>query len=298
MMKVLITGASGMVGTALSAELKASGHEVVGLTRNRASENAVYWNPEAGELDVTQLNGIEAVVHLAGENIAAGRWSDKQKSKIRESRVGGTKLLCETLASMEQKPQVLVSASAIGFYGDRGDEELTEDSSVGTGFLPEVCQEWEAATEPAKAAGIRVVNLRIGVVLSKDGGALKAMMFPFMSCLGGIVGNGKQYWSWIALADLVGVIAHALQTDTVSGPVNAVSPNTVTNHEFTKTLGAVIGRPTIFPLPGFVAKIMLGEMADGLLLASARVLPNQLQASGYEFRYPELKVALAYELGK
>jgi len=235
---------------------------------------------------------------LAGENIAAGRWSAKQKDKIRESRVNGTKLLCETLAGLEQKPQVLVSASAIGFYGDRGNEELTEESSVGTGFLPEVCQAWEAATEPAKQAGIRVVNLRIGVVLSKDGGALQKMLLPFKLCAGGIVGNGKQYWSWIGLTDLVGVICHALPSESVSGPVDAVAPNTVTNHEFTKTLGAVISRPTIFPLPAFVARIMLGEMADGLLLASARVLPNQLQASGYEFRYPDLRAALAHELGK
>ncbi len=243
------------------------------------------------------LEGVDAVVHLAGENIAE-RWTAAKKARIRDSRVKGTQLLCETLTRLSSPPKVLVSASAIGYYGDRGEETLTDDSPPGRGFLPEVCRAWEAATEPARQQGLRVVQLRLGVVLSVAGGALAKMLPPFRLGLGGVLGSGRQYMSWIALDDVVGTLQHAVVTDALQGPTNAVAPRAVTNQEFTKTLGKVLGRPTAMPLPAFAARLMFGEMADELLLASARVQPTKLLASGYQFRYPELAEALRHLLAR
>jgi uncharacterized protein (TIGR01777 family) len=248
-------------------------------------------------LDTQDLK-VDAVVHLAGESIAEGRWNEAKKSRIRDSRVLGTRALCEAMASMAEKPKVIVCASAIGYYGDRGDVVLTESASPGEGFLPEVCREWEDAAEPARAANIRVVNLRIGVVLAKDGGALSKMLLPFRLGLGGRIGDGAQYMSWVSLVDLVSIARFAIEEEGVFGPVNAVAPGAVTNLEFTKTLGAALRRPTLFPLPAFVARLALGEMADDLLLASIRVEPALLKAHGFHFEHPELDGALSDLLGE
>jgi uncharacterized protein (TIGR01777 family) len=299
-MHVLVTGSTGLVGSALLPALTHSGHRVTRLVRSqpRSGEAAVRWDPAAGTVDVAGLVGLDAVVHLAGENIASARWTPEQKAKIRDSRVKGTQLLCQSLAQLAQPPKVLVCASAIGYYGDRGAEVLREDSAPGSGFLAEVCRAWEAATEPAAQKGIRVVRLRIGLVLSATGGALKKMLPPFRMGLGGKIGSGQQYMSWIDLDDLVGAILHALTTEPLAGPVNGVAPNPVTNLEFTKTLGRVLGRPTLFPMPAFAARLAFGEMADALLLASTRVVPTRLSATGFTFRYPQLESALRHVLGK
>jgi uncharacterized protein (TIGR01777 family) len=291
-MKVLVTGASGMVGSRLTQQMTADGHAVVPLVRRDARSGEVQWKPSAGELAVDGLEGFDGVVHLAGENIAEGRWTAAKKARIRDSRVDTTRLLCEKLSQTERPPKVLVSASAIGFYGEAGDQPLTEDSPAGEGFLPTVCQQWEAATAPAASAGIRVVQLRIGVVLSVAGGALQKMLLPFRMGAGGRVGSGRQYWSWISIDDLVGVILHVLTSESLSGPVNAVAPQAVTNLEFTKTLGRVLKRPTIFPMPAFVARMALGQMANDLLLASALVVPQKLNQSGFQYRHPDLESAL------
>ena len=298
-MNILVTGASGLIGSALVSALTAAGHGVTRLVRSqpKSGEKAVRWDPMAGTIDPRAFEGVDAVVHLAGENIAA-RWTPAQKVKIRDSRVKGTQVLSEALARLASPPKVLVSASAIGYYGDRGTEILTEDSAPGAGFLAEVCRAWEAATEPARQHGMRVVRLRFGIVLSAAGGALPKMLPPFRLGLGGVLGSGQQYMSWIALDDAVGAIQHAVVTDALQGPVNAVAPQAVTNQEFTKTLGKVLGRPTVFPLPAFAARLMFGEMADELLLASARVQPAKLLASGFSFRYPELESALRHLLGQ
>lgn len=291
-MRVAATGSRGMIGSALVAALERSSHEVVRVVRGAVRDDEIGWEPVRGEIEHEKFNGVDAVVHLAGESIAEGRWTKAKKERIWGSRVEGTRTICEALAHLEHKPQVLVSASAIGYYGDRGDEECTEKSPAGAGFLPELCTAWEDATLPAVEAGIRVVNLRIGVVLSTQGGALSKMLLPFKLGLGGVVGSGKQYWSWIALDDVVQAIIHCLKTETVRGPVNGVAPNAVTNREFTKTLGRVLGRPTLFPMPAFAARLALGEMADALLLCSAHVAPDSLQKSGFRFRYEELEHAL------
>ncbi len=298
-MKILVTGSNGMVGKSLIDFLTTGGHEVVRLVRKSSQhDNAIQWNPSEGKIDGAALEGIEAVVHLAGEGIATRRWSAAQKARILDSRVQGTRLLCEALAEMQTPPRTFISASAVGYYGDRGDETLDETSGVGTGFLADVCQQWETACEPAREKGIRVVNLRIGVVLSPQGGALKSMLLPFKLGVGGVVGDGKQYWSWLAIDDLIGAIHHALMCDDLSGPVNVTSPNSATNREFTKLLGKVLRRPTILPMPAFAARVALGEMADELLLTSARVLPTRLQETGYEFRCPDLEGALRHVLGR
>jgi uncharacterized protein (TIGR01777 family) len=298
-MRILMTGASGLIGTALVPSLTSSGHEVTRLVRGqpKPGEKAVHWDPLAGNIDVSAIEGIEAVVHLAGENIAE-RWTAAKKASIRDSRVKGTQLLCETLTRLSSPPKVLVSASAIGYYGDRGEETLTDDSPPGRGFLSEVCRAWEAATEPARQHGLRVVQLRLGIVLSTAGGALAKMLPPFRLGLGGILGSGRQYMSWIALDDVAGVFEHVILSDGLQGPTNAVAPRAVTNQEFTKTLGQVLGRPTVMPLPAFAARLMFGEMADELLLASARVQPTKLLASGYQFRYTELAEALRHLLAR
>jgi uncharacterized protein (TIGR01777 family) len=299
-MNILITGSTGMIGTALIDFLKARGHRVTRLVRALAhiSEPVVRWDPSAGVLPANEIEGCEAAVHLAGESIAGGRWTKAQKAKIRDSRVQGTMLLAETLAKLKQPPKVLVSASAIGFYGHRGDEALREESAHGTGFLPATCLEWEKAADPARQKGIRVVHPRFGIILSPKGGALAKMLLPFKLGVGGIIGNGKQYWSWVALDDVIGAIHHAIITESVVGPMNVVAPRAVTNHEFTKTLGRALSRPTIFPLPAFAARLVLGEMADELLLASARIEPAKLLATGYKFHHTELEKALRDLLGK
>lgn len=293
-MKILVTGSTGLIGSALAQHLSGESHTVIRLLRARArpGEKGILWDIQTGTLDPEPLEAFDAVVHLAGENIASGRWTLTRKAMIRDSRVKGTRLLSETLGRLTQPPKVLVCASAMGFYGDRGDEILNEDSSGGTGFLPDLCREWEAASEPAAAKGIRVVKLRIGIVLSAEGGALKQMLVPFKLGVGGRLGNGKQYMSWIALDDLVGVIEHALTRDTLQGPVNTATPHPVTNLEFTKTLGRVLHRPTLFPVPAFAARLLFGEMGDALLLSSARLEPARLAASGFVFRYPLLEDAL------
>ena len=297
-MDILVTGASGLVGSALIRLLTTDGHQVTRLVRSQPRSGAVevQWDPERGRLDATSLEGRDAVVHLAGENIASGRWTAERKARIRDSRVSGTQILCAALARLAQPPKVLVSASAIGYYGDRGAEILREESAPGAGFLPEVCQAWEAATQPAEQKGIRVVCLRIGIVLSPEGGALAKMLLPFKLGLGGVIGSGTQYMSWISLDDVVGIIHHTLVTDTVHGPVNTVAPQPVTNSVFTKTLGKVLGRPTLLPLPAFAARLAFGEMADALLLASTRVESSRLAATGYVFHYPQLEGALRHLL--
>lgn len=298
MMNVLVTGSSGLIGSALVSFLLTNGHGVTHLVRvnPRPGRAEVYWDPAAGMLDTVGLEGMDAVVHLAGENII-GRWSAEKKARIRDSRVKGTRLLCEGLARLVQPPNVLVCASAIGYYGDRGEEVLREESAPGTSFLADVCRQWEAAAAPAAQKGIRVVHLRIGLVLSAAGGALAKMLPPFRMGVGGKLGNGRQYVSWITIDDLVGVISHALTTPTLRGPVNAVTPHPVTNLEFTQTLGRVLSRPTVLPMPAFAARLAFGEMADEVLLASARVEPARLLASGYSFRHPQLEASLRRLLG-
>jgi uncharacterized protein (TIGR01777 family) len=300
-MKVLISGSTGLVGSELCSALTASGHEIARLVREspQSRQPEVTWHPAKGEIDLKGLEGFDGVVHLAGENIAGGRWTAAMKQRIRDSRVQGTRLLCESLAKLEHKPRVLVCASAIGVYGSRGDEVLDESSPPGGDlFLVDVCKAWESACEPALAAGIRVVNLRFGVILSPKGGALAKMLLPFKLGGGGAIGDGKQWMSWIALDDAAGAIQHCLATDSLSGPVNAVTPNPVTNHEYTKTLGKVLRRPTILPMPAFAARLAFGQMADELLLSSARVLPGKLQSTSYHFRHSELESALRHMLGK
>ncbi|MDL1875218.1 TIGR01777 family protein [Cytophagia bacterium CHB2] len=250
------------------------------------------WDPDAGKIDAAGLEGLDAVVHLAGESIAKGRWTAAKKARIVNSRVRGTKLLAETLAQLKQPPKTLISASAIGYYGDRGDTILREDSAPGSGFLAETSVAWERAAEPAAQAGIRVAHPRTGVVLSTEGGALKEILLPFRLGVGGVMGSGKQYWSWIAFDDLIGALQHALKNESLQGPFNVVAPQPVTNREFVKTLGRVLSRPTIFPAPEFALRLLLGEMAEGLLFASARIEPAKLTATGYTFRYPDLEGAL------
>jgi uncharacterized protein (TIGR01777 family) len=297
-MIIAITGSSGLVGRALVSALEADGHLVRPVVRRptQAGLNEIRWDPAGGTIDAAELGNVDAVVHLAGESIAAHRWTSAVKERIRDSRIRGTKLLCDTLASLASKPSVLVSASAVGFYGNRGDDVLTEASPPGAGFLADVCQQWEAATHAARDADIRVVNLRIGVVLSRDGGALAQMLTPFRLGVGGVLGSGRQYMSWIELGDLVRVIQFALAAHALAGPVNATAPAPVTNREFTKTLGRVLGRPTFFPMPAFAARLAFGEMADELLLASARVEPRALINDRFEFLHPKLEPALRHAL--
>ncbi len=299
LMKIALGGSTGLVGSALVPFLTTGGHEVVRLTRSGrgADENSVEWNPAEGAIDVAGLEGCEAVVHLGGKNIAC-RWSGSTKEILKNSRVESTALLSRTLAEMQNPPRVFVCASAIGFYGHRGDDVMTEDSPPGPRFISDLCQSWENATAPAREAGIRVVNLRIGVVLSPQGGALKKMLLPFKLGGGGIVGSGKQHWSWIALDDLIRAILHCIQTESLSGPVNATSPQVVTNREFTKTLGKVLRRPTIFPMPAFVVKTVFGEMGEELMLASTRCDSTKLVGSGFEFSCENLEAAFQHLLGR
>ena len=296
-MNVLISGATGMIGSALIPELQAAGHRVTRLTRSPEGDEDVRWDPATGEVDASRLEGHDAAVHLAGESIAEGRWTAQKKRRIMESRRQGTRLLAETIADLSEPPEVMVSASAVGYYGDRGDEVLREDSGPGSDFLAAVCRAWEAAADPARRAGIRVVHPRFGIVLSPKGGALGRTLPIFKLGGGGRIGSGHQWWSWVALDDVVGAIMHALEGDSVEGPANVGSPNPLTNAQYTRVLGKVLNRPTVFPLPAPAARLALGEVADALLLASQRMEPARLNETGYEFRYPELEGALRHLLG-
>jgi uncharacterized protein (TIGR01777 family) len=296
-MDVLVSGGTGFIGEALIPELEARGHRVKRLTRMPRSGEDIRWDPDAGTIE-GDLAGTDAVIHLAGESIAEGRWTTEKKRRILESRRKGTGLLAEKIAGLPEPPSVMVSASATGYYGDRGNELLTEESEPGTLFLSRVCQEWEAAAEPAREAGVRVVHPRFGIVLSTEGGALGTTLPIFKLGGGGKIGSGRQYWSWVAFDDVVGAIVHAINTDDLSGPVNVVAPDPPTNAEYTKTLGRVLGRPTLFAVPAPAARVGLGEIADELLLASTRVEPAKLEETGYEYRHPELEGALRYLLEK
>ncbi|HZH32120.1 MAG TPA: TIGR01777 family oxidoreductase [Pyrinomonadaceae bacterium] len=301
-MKIIVTGSSGLIGSALVAALTGRGDKVTCLVRTAAharradGAREVLWNPARGELDASEIEGHDAAVHLAGDPVAEGRWTAEKKRRIRDSRVQGTTLLAATLAQLTRPPRTLLSASAVGYYGDRGDEVLTEASATGADFLSGVCREWEGATGSAQAVGIRVVWLRFGVVLSGRGGALTKMLTPFKLGAGGRIGSGEQYMSWIALDDVTGAILHALAHEELAGAVNVVAPRPVTNGEFTKTLGGVLGRPTVFAVPAFAARLAFGEMADAALLASQRAEPSRLKASNYQFKYPELEGALRHAL--
>jgi uncharacterized protein len=289
-MRIAITGSTGLIGSALAPLLVQAGHEVVRLRRPGD------WDPENRKVDLAAFRNIDGLVHLAGENISGGRWTAERKRRIRESRISGTKLIAETVSKLDPPPGVLISASAIGYYGDRGDEVLQETSNAGTGFLADVCQQWEASTAAATRAGIRVVHLRQGIVLSRKGGALARMLLPFQLGIGGKIGSGRQYWSWISLEDVCGVVEHCIQATGLHGPVNVVSPAAVTSLEFTRSLCRALSRPTIFPLPSFAARLALGEMADALLLASARVEPTKLLASRFVFRHRDLGPTLQFLL--
>jgi uncharacterized protein (TIGR01777 family) len=302
-MKIIVTGSSGLIGSALVASLVKRGDEVTCLVRTAAharradGAREVLWNPARGEVEAAELEGHDAAVHLAGDPIADGRWTAEKKRRIRDSRVQGTTLLAATLAQLKTPPRALLSASAVGYYGNRGEEILTEESATGADFLSGVCREWEGSTGSAQAVGIRVVWLRFGVVLSGEGGALARMLTPFKLGAGGRIGSGEQYLSWIALEDVTGAILHALAHEELEGAVNVVAPRPVTNAEFTKTLGGVLGRPTIFAVPAFAARLAFGEMADAALLASQRAEPARLTATNYEFKYPELEGALRHAVG-
>ena len=296
-MDVAVTGSSGLIGSALGPALTGAGHRMVPVVRSQGAKanrsGALGWDPDAGTIDAGGLEGIGAVVHLAGENIGASRWNEAQKARIRDSRVKGTALLAQTLAKLANPPRVLISASGINVYGDRGDEVVTEASRPGEGFLAEVCKAWEAAAAPAEQAGIRVVHLRSGIVLSPAGGALEKMLTPFRLGLGGRLGSGAQWMSWISIDDEVGAIVHLLGDGAPAGPVNATAPNPVTNADFSQALARALRRPAVLPVPAPALRLLLGrEMADELLLASMRVLPTRLLDSGYAFRAPDLESAL------
>jgi uncharacterized protein len=293
--RVLVSGASGLMGRVLVPRLRERGHEVRRMVRRDAGPEDVRWDPGTGDLDGEAAAACDAVVHLAGDSIAEGRWTEAKKARIRDTRVGPTRRLAETLSRL-RRPPVLVSASAIGFYGDRGEEMLTEDDGGGVGFLPDVCREWEAATGPAQDAGARVVRLRFGVVLAKEGGALATMLPPFRLGLGGRVGSGRQWFPWIALHDAVDVIVRAVEMKDLAGPVNVVAPGAVRNADFTRALGRVLGRPAVAAMPAFAARLAFGEMADALLLASAHVLPVRLAGVGHRLRFPEIEAALRHLL--
>ncbi len=298
--RILVTGASGLVGTALTVFLSAQGHEVRRLVRRRPGPGSteIYWDYSDLQIDRQALEGADAVIHLAGENISAGRWNPEHKNAIRHSRVEGTSFLSDALAHLKSPPKVLLAASAIGFYGSRDEEILTEKSMQGAGFLGDVCAEWERACEPARQAGIRVVNVRTGIALSLKGGALSRMLTPFSLGVGGVIGDGRQWMSWISLKDLAGIYGFLLHREDLSGPVNATAPGMVTNSDFTRLLGRALRRPTAFHLPAFAAKALLGEMGQALLLEGQRVRPAKLVESGFEFLYPDLESALRFELGK
>jgi uncharacterized protein (TIGR01777 family) len=297
---IAVTGAGGLIGSALLRRLAADGHRVSPLVRREAAPGEISWDPEGGRLDPKDLEGVQAIVHLAGENIGV-RWTPARKARIRSSRLAGTRLLSDTLGSLRSPPGVLLSASAVGIYGDRGDEILTEHSAPGDAshdFLARLGQEWEAAADAARQAGIRVVHPRFGLVLSRRGGALGRMLLPFRLGLGGRLGSGSQWMSWISIDDVADALMHLLRNDTLRGPVNVTAPEPTRNRDFTRTLGRVLSRPTPFPVPAPALRLAFGEMADATLLASTRVVPPRLLDSGFRFRYPELDVALRYVLSQ
>ncbi|MCX5759402.1 MAG: TIGR01777 family oxidoreductase [Candidatus Hydrogenedentes bacterium] len=293
-MKIVVSGASGLIGNALARDWMAAGHDVVRLVRKATPEmrGTALWNPEAGQLNPSVFDGADAVLHLSGENIAQGRWTAARKIRIRESRIRTTECVVRALLQAATPPKSFLCASAIGYYGSRGDENLTEASAPGQGFLAEVCQAWEAATKPASDRGIRVANLRFGMVLSAEGGALQAMLPPFKLGVGGVIGRGTQYMSWIAIDDLVNAVRAVLDDTSLSGPINVVSPNPVTNAAFTKSLGRVLRRPTIVPMPAWGVRLLFGEVADALLLASQRVEPARLLAAGCMFHFADIEAVL------
>ncbi len=292
---VAVSGASGMIGSALLDSLRTDGREVRPLVRGSARTGEIAWDPETGTVDVTAMRGVQAVVHLAGEPIGE-RWNRAKKERILESRRSGTRAIATAIASMETPPAVLVSSSGVGYYGDRGGEILTEEASTGSDFLARVVREWEAAAEPAEAAGIRVVRLRMGVVLSSRGGALQRLLLPFQLGVGGRIGDGRQWMSWISLADAVGVIRFAMDRPQLRGVYNSVAPEMITSADFTRTLGRVLHRPTLFPVPATALRLAFGEMADGTLLVSQRASSERLQQAGYVFRHPTLERALRADL--
>lgn len=298
-MRILISGSHGLVGSILIKALEPEGHEIFRLVRYAPHSQAeIEWSPERYSIALARLEGFDAVVHLAGESIAQGRWTEEKKKRIRESRVKGTRLLSDALANLSNPPKTLICASAIGYYGDRGDEVLTESSSPGKCFLAEVCVEWEKGTDLAREKGIRVVNTRFGIILDAKGGALAKMLPPFRMGIGGRIGNGKQWMSWIALDDVVGAIKFALTNQSLKAPVNFVAPSPIQNAEFAKTLGKILSRPTIFPIPAFGVRLAFGEMADALLLSSQRVEPERLKANGFQFAFSQLDDALRHVLQK
>lgn len=294
-MKILITGASGLIGTALQRSFEEKGYEMLLAGRTPSKEpGRITWDADKGFAaeDLTKLEGIDAIIHLAGEPIGDWRWTEDKKRRIKDSRVNGTRTIIEAISKLKNKPKTLISASGVGYYGDRGDDSLNERGGVGDTFLAEVCRDWEAEARKAENYGLRVVLMRNGVVLSKDGGALATMLTPFSLGLGGVVGSGKQWLSWLSFVDMIAIMNFVLENEDIEGAVNAVSPNPVTNEEFTKTLGEVIHRPTFLPLPKFAVDLLMGEMGDALLLDSARAVPEKLEKAGYEFKYPLLKPAL------
>ncbi len=294
-MKVLITGASGLIGQALQKSFTEKGYEMLLASRKEPKDDQhIQWSIEDGFTNPEKLEGIDVVVHLAGENVSGLRWTDEKKKAILDSRVLGTRNVVDAISKLKNRPKTFIASSAIGFYGDRGDEEVTESSAAGDTFLSDVSKQWEAESRRAEDAGIRTVLLRTGIVLSKDGGALASMLTPFKLGVGGVVGSGKQWMSWISLDDEIAIINYAIENENVRGAVNAVSPNPVTNHDFTKTLGEVLYRPTFLPLPAFAIGMIFGEMGEALLLASTKVLPKRLKDAGFEFKYTDLKAAIEH----
>ncbi len=298
-MRIAVTGASGVVGSALMVFLEARGDEVFRIVRREAAPGAreIVWNPDRGEIEAEAREGLDAVVHLSGENISEGGWTEEKKQRIYKSRVDSTRLLCDALTRLERPPGVWVCASAIGYYGSRDDQELDEDSAPGSGFLVKVCQDWEAATKPAAEHGVRVVNLRIGVVLSAKGGAFPKMAAPFRKGFGGVLGDGQAYMSWISIVDLLEAIRFCILNDAIAGPVNAVAPHPVTNREFTQVLSRALSRPAMLPMPGFVIRLILGEeKSRELLLASVRAHPKRLLDAGFSFQHPDIADAIQWIL--
>jgi len=292
-MRVLITGASGLVGRELQKSFAAKGYDMLLASRSEpADEQHIQWTVEGGFAEPEKLEGLDAVVHLAGENVSGLRWTEEKKRSIRDSRVLGTRNVVTAISKLKNRPKVFVASSAIGFYGERGDEEITESSAAGDNFLAEVSKAWESESRRAEDAGIRTVLLRTGIVLTKEGGALGTMLTPFRLGVGGVVGSGNQWMSWISMEDHIAVINYVIENENIRGAVNSVSPNPVTNEEFTKTLGEVLYRPTFLPLPEFAVSMVFGEMGDALLLASTKVLPKRLEDAGFQFKYPQLKPAI------
>ncbi|MEP6945384.1 MAG: TIGR01777 family oxidoreductase [Acidobacteriota bacterium] len=294
-MKILITGSTGLLGEALQKSFSEKGYEMLLASRKEPFDDRhIRWTIEDGFAEPEKLEGLDVVIHLAGENVSGLRWTEEKKKAIRDSRVLGTRNVVNAISKLKSKPKTFIAASAIGFYGERGDEEVTESSAAGDTFLSDVSRDWESESRRAEDAGIRTVLLRTGIVLSKDGGALATMLTPFKLGVGGVVGSGKQWMSWIALDDEIAIINFAIENENIRGAINAVAPNPVTNEEFTKTLGEVLYRPTFLPLPQFAVSMIFGEMGDALLLASTKVLPKRLMDAGFEFKYPNLKAAIEH----